>query len=192
MKTYCISLADRQDKRTEVLPEFEKIGVKPIMFDAIKRKPGWQGCRDSHLKLLEQLRNETLFMICEDDVVFQNNAKAVIEMAFDELPKKWDMLYLGATLNKPLERYSESLYVLKGGWTTHAIIYNNFWVVDYILNKRDEINKIDVFFADDVQENFECFITYPLIALQRPGYSDIINNYTSYSIIPDTYKKFVK
>jgi GR25 family glycosyltransferase involved in LPS biosynthesis len=142
MKTYCINLSDRPDKWEEVLPEFEKIGVNPIRYDAIRKSPGWEGCRDSHLKLLEQLKDEPLFMICEDDVMFQNNAGAVIEMAMDELPKKWDMLYLGATLNKPLDRYSDSLYRLKGGWTTHAIIYNNFWVVDYILEKRNEIRKI--------------------------------------------------
>ena len=65
----------------------------------------------------------------------------------------WDMLYLGATLNEKLERFSPHLFRLKKAWTTHAMIFNNQnGVIDYILNNNGGGRKIDVFYAEQIQE----------------------------------------
>jgi len=44
----------------------------------------------------------------------------------------------------------------------------------------------------ELQEKFNVFITYPLTATQRPGYSDVINREQDYAIINERYKLYVK
>lgn len=194
MRTYCINLPDRKDRRQEVLPEFKKFGIDPIFFEAVRTLNGRDGCRMSHLKLFEYLVSLNNFpvMVCEDDVVFQNYPLQVLNSAFESLPWDWDALWLGATLTEHLSRYNDNLFRLRGGWTTHCIIYNNPNVLKYVLSHAEQIYKIDVFMADYVQKYFNCFITYPMIATQRAGHSDIINKFTDYSIIQERYDKYTQ
>jgi hypothetical protein len=107
-----------------------------------------------------------------------------------DLPPDWDMLYLGANLQVPIEMYSQNLYRLKGAYTTHAIIYNSQRVIDYILKHDGGGRKIDVFYALDVMENFNVYATRPMLATQRAGYSDIMSCHTEYEALPESYKQF--
>ena len=52
--------------------------------------------------------------------------------------------------------------------------------------------KIDVFMADVIQEKFNCYMCYPMVATQRPGLSDITRKYTDYNRIMSRYKKYVE
>jgi hypothetical protein len=190
MNSYCINLKKRSDRWRNVQPEFRKLGVKPHRFIAIYRNDGHQGCIESHLELLSQVKKDQVFAIFEDDILALGTGKD-IQRAMDQLPPTWDMLYLGATLTKPLERYSENLFRLEGGLTTHAIIYNNqHQVCDHIIALHDT-PQVDVFMMK-VQEQFSCFVAYPMIVSQAPGKSDIIDRYTDYSEIQETYKKYTE
>ena len=51
--------------------------------------------------------------------------------------------------------------------------------------------QIDKFIADVVQEEFNCFMCFPMVGTQRPGYSDVVNRYQDYSVIDERYKKYV-
>lgn len=191
MKAYCINLASRADRWERVQDELKKLEIPVTRFDAIWNENGHRGCIMSHMKLLSQVKDEGIFMVVEDDIQVLGSW-ADIEEAISQLPPQWDMLYLGATLIKPQKRYSQNLYILEGGLTTHAIIYNNTWgVVDYILENHNT-NTVDDFMAIDVQENYECFITSPMIITQAPGYSDIVERETDYSEIAESYKKYMR
>lgn len=191
MKVFCINLDERPEKWELSKKEAEKLHLDPVRVSATKASPGFVGCRLSHLGLLADVK-EYVFMVIEDDIkVCCENPSQALQDSMSELPNDWDMLYLGATLNTPLEKYSDHLYRIKQGWTTHAIIYNNQnGVVDYILNA--DIRKIDVFYSDDVQEKFNCFITYPMILTQREGFSDVIRKDVDYKVIQERYKTYVK
>lgn len=190
MKKYCITLAERYDRTVQAKNEFSNCGLNVEMVTGIKLSPGWIGCRESYLSCLNLGKN--VFAIFEDDVMFMRCWRQTIRKAMLQLPKDWDALYLGATLNEPLERYSDNLFRLRKGWTTHAIIWNNQnGIVDYILNHADSIRKIDVFLAC-VQDMFNVYLTYPMVATQRPGHSDIINSYTDYSQIQERYERYTK
>lgn len=186
MKAYCMNLDERQGRWDEF--QTQKLPFAVERFAAIKMSPGWAGCRASYLELMKKV--DGLTVIFEDDCLFLQDW-SVVENAMKQLPETWDCLYLGATLNKPIERYSDNLFFLKAGWTTHAIIYHDRRIPDYVLKNADKVRKIDVFLANVVQEKFNCFITYPLVATQRPGYSDIINGVTDYAIIKQRYAKYV-
>lgn len=191
MNTYCINLNERREKWENTKIEASKLGITPRRFPAIKKSPGYVGCRITHRRLLTNVKSDGVFMVIEDDIkVNCDNPGKVMGEAITQLPEDWDMLYLGATLNQPLERYSENLYRIKRGWTTHAIIYNNQnGVVDFILKNRQK--KIDVFYADVVQDKFNCFITYPMVLTQREGFSDVINKPVDYEVIGERYRRYV-
>ena len=191
--TYCINLDHRTDKWEQVQEEAKKLGVKLIRFSGFKERVGHDGCRKSHLAILNQLKNEPMFMLTEDDFkVIVDDPIELVKKAVSQLPSDWDMLYLGATLNQPLDRYSENLYRIKKAWATHALIYNNQnGVVEYILQNHNT-KKFSVFLCDDVQFKFNCFITYPMAATQRAGHSDILRHYVDYKVIEQRYKKYVR
>jgi len=190
VNTYCINLKSRPERWIKVQSEMKKIDMYTERFDAIRHSRGHTGCILSHMALMEEVKDEGVWMTIEDDILFLPEAKNNLYKAYDQLPDDWDMLYLGATLNKKLEKVSDNLLRLKGGWTTHGIIYNNQnGVADFILQGMDRF-KVDVFIADIVQEKFNCFMCYPMVATQRPGRSDIVNKYTDYHAIMDRYNKY--
>lgn len=182
---YCINLASRPDRWKSVSAEFSRVGVLGVKrFEAVPCVPhgsGFVGCRESHLGVLSLCKDVKRFTVFEDDVCFmRSDFLGQVSKAISEAPLDWDMLYLGANPLVPMARYSESLFRLKKGYCTHAMVFNNHRVVDFILSNRSSIRKIDVFYADVVQEKFNVFITYPLLATQADGRSDVTrmkNNY---------------
>ena len=192
MNTYCINLKERPDRWKRTQDEAFKLVIWPTRFGAIKHERGHTGCTLSHLALLKQVKHEGQFMIIEDDIKVLKNGYDIAQDAFKELPDDWDLFYLGTTLNEPLVRYSNNLFRLKNAQATHAIMYNNQnGVADYIIENHNR-NVVDLFYAQDVQEKFNCFITHPMAVTQRAGYSDIINKHTSYKQIRKRYKKFTR
>jgi len=190
-KTYCINLSERALRWQQVSAEFQRVGINDVeRFEAIKRAPGFEGCRESHLDVLEKCRGLNRFTIFEDDVQFIRNPMSILQLAQEQLPDDWDMLYLGANLMKPIMRYSDNLYRIRHAYCTHAIVFNNPKLTDFILAHREGMRKIDVFYETVVQEQFKCFITYPMVATQADSYSDIIRRETKYSqLMFDNFKK---
>ena len=190
---YCISLPERNDKWNLARNEISKLGIERITkYEGHKRSPGWQGCRLSHLNLMKEIKDE-IFLIAEDD--FLINTKDPIkklDKAIQQLPKDWDLLYLGSTLNEPLERYSSNLFRMSAGWTTHAMIFNNQNGIKEFIVENCPMQKIDVWYANEIQKKFNCFITYPMIATQRGGFSDVIDRPVDYAIIQERYNQYTK
>jgi GR25 family glycosyltransferase involved in LPS biosynthesis len=189
MLVFCINLPSRPEKWQQAKAECERIGLHALRVNAIAMSPGFDGCRKSHLKVLQQAKPP--FMLLEDDVLFTGDLKQ-LEQCMSDLPPDWDMLYLGANLQAPIEKYSDNLYRLKDAYTTHAIIYNSQRVIDYIIEHDAGGRKIDVFYANDVQHKFNVYATRPMLATQRAGFSDIMGCYTEYEALTESYKVFAK
>jgi len=188
MNTYCINLKQRKAKWNRVQLECEKLNLNVTRFEAIFDTYGHGGCFKSHIELLKQAKHEGVFMIIEDDILVLEPIE-VLEKAIEQLPSDWDMLYLGAQLSKRLERYSDNLLRLSGALMTHAVIYNNQnGIADYIIENARGI--IDVYLRDNVHEQFDCFITYPMVCSQADGYSDTIRWWKQSEDIEKRYKKF--
>jgi hypothetical protein len=189
MKALCINLFDRPDRWVQFYSQ--KFPFEVERFDAIKKAPGWVGCRESYLECLKIGQNTgEPFIIMEDDCQILGSWTDVF-LVMKELPDNWDCLYLGATLNEPLKKYSEHLCWLSWAWTTHAIIWKGGRAVEHILQSSEKIKKIDVFFADEIQKIFNCFIIYPLFATQRNGISNISKGWQNYDeLIVERYKKY--
>ena len=117
-------------------------------------------------------------VIFEDDVTFEGAEN--LWRATDELPKDWDILYLGANVvgtdlcswPEPVQ-YSSHLRRVTQAWTTHAVCYSQKGL-DWILNNWDHNSgqMYDDFLRCNL-EKLQAFITDPMICNQRPGFSDI-------------------
>ena len=191
MKAHVINLDSRPDRLEQFKTNDFPFDVE--RFSGVICERGEDGCTNSHLTLLRKNRNNTPFIIFEDDCMLLE-PWTTVEKAMSQLPEDWDALYLGATVRTPLSKYSDNLYRLKKGWTTHAIIYNSKRIIDYILNKHNTPSGInlDVFLNKEVQKRFNCFITYPLVATQRNSFSNISNQFVKFEeYIGNSYKKFV-
>lgn len=198
-----INLERREDKKRYVTGEMERMGIKDyILFKAHDTKPGKIGCAKSHLDIMRWVKEEYekyyttkdySFTIFEDDVKFLQ-PWSVINKAIDELPDDWDALFLGASPQQPQQRYSEHLFRLVNGKTTHAIIWNNKnGVIEYILDRYPSYSHlaIDRFFAEIIQPIFQIYIPFPLSCTQLQFQSDtckrcdmstIVRNYNKYCI----------
>ncbi len=189
MNTYCINLKNRRSRWVKMLKEAAKLDIEPIRFEAIFNHNGHLGCMMSHMELLEEIE-EDIFMIIEDDILVLGTREEM-DAAIKQLPDDWDMLYLGAHLKSRIRRYSDNLFTLKDARCNHAIMYNNqHGVVDYIL--KNYYIPIDNFYAEKVQERFNCYITYPMICTQDVGFSDIIHAWKGYTAIEKNYKLYAR
>ena len=192
MNTYCLNLRSRPDRWSAVQDECKKLDLNVMRVGAIRTTLGWEGCKASHIQLLQHAKDEGIFMIIEDDMKVIGS-KAEYEKSLLELPDDWDMLYLGASFPAEapdkLVKYTDSLCYLQGGLCTHALLFNNqHGVADWIINNQKGLF-IDQMYMKFVQPKFNCYITYPMIATQQEGYSDITHKHTDYSEITDSYKK---
>jgi GR25 family glycosyltransferase involved in LPS biosynthesis len=195
MKTWVINLASRPERFKRAKEQLDTANIPFERFDAIKG--GWKGCRDSHLAILEKAKENRWeedycsILVLEDDVEFVPNWERIFRNAKFHLPLGWDMLYLGTSPQAPLKIYSEWLYEVKHSLTAHAILYNNRprGVVDYILSYKEDIKKIDVYYKDVIQEQFKCYVTYPMCATQWQSKSDIAHR-SDVSTIVRNFNKF--
>lgn len=194
MKGIVINLDSRPDR----LKSFKenKFPFEVERFPGVVAANGEDGCTLSHLAVLHQIRQEKAYPVTvfEDDCVLVEPWD-LVEKAISQLPKDWDALWLGANPRSKLQRYSDNLYHLKNAYCLHAVIYNSKKMIEYILKKHNTISgkNLDIFYREDVQKRFNCFITYPIAATQLSDRSDIAPCVTNnYQEILNNYNKAVK
>jgi hypothetical protein len=187
IKAYCINLDERKDRWESFITQ--PIGIPVERFSAVKRDKGNEGCLLSHLGVMRK---------CEDEVlIFEDDCKllqpwSVFERAYRQLPKSWDALWLGANVITPLKRYSENLFRLQSGWTTHGILWKKKIIDKILTDGFDTIIKyknFDTYLARVIQPKFNCYIIYPCFATQSTSFSDIVHYDRDYTIIESNFTK---
>lgn len=180
MKTKVINLARRTDRWETVIPEINRFGITEIeRFDAFEG--GYMGFNKSVHFALE---GESELLLLEDDVLFINEATYEKLLEYKaELPNDWDLLYLGANLKSAIMKFNGHLYRLRDAWTSHAILYSDKGAKWCFENFNHEEGIIyDEWLRTVAQEQLQCFITYPMMAIQADGMSDIWGANTVYGI----------
>ncbi len=184
---YCINLDRRKDKWLHAQEEFRKRDLSVQRFSAIDG--GWRGCRDSHLAVMDMHRKDQ----DEKHVTFEDDVLFLLDRTI-EVSDKWDFLSFGCSPQEPLEQFSEDLFILnKKALCMHAYAINNrHGLIDFVLNNRQNIGKIDVWFSENVYTNpaFKCYLSYPLICTQKQFSSDTCK-VSDVSTIEKNYAKFV-
>lgn len=166
-------------------------GFEAIEGDTPRQRDFMSGL--SHLAVMGS-QIEFPFAVFEDDCVLLQ-PWSVVEEAMSQLPLEWDALWLGATLQAPLERYSKNLYRLRDAYAIHAVIYNSKKIINFASENfiPEKVKTLDFLMAHTVQKAFNCFVTYPMVATQRACISDINGMFLdNYNIIIDSYNKYIK
>lgn len=203
-RIYYINLDRRPDRRKHMEEQLEKFKLSAARVEAFdgsklewndeiygEKSTYWNNgalgyCLSYRLALLDAIKhNFQRILVLDDDCILSDNMYDVLEKAFKQLPEDWHMLYLAANHSREsmptvLDRVNDNVYRLKGSVGSHAIIINNL-AFDTILNYVScPYSALDVFFAV-YQKICPCYITYPGLARQLPGHSDIINKDVNYN-----------
>ena len=187
LSNYTARVVHRMD-RTDRLgfdEEMARIGLDYEVYPAVN-PPGHDDCNVgstfSHTEVLKGVTGP--LFVFEDDVCFIEQAREIFDIAIKELPDDFDMLYLGGNPKLPQIRYSEHLFRSEGGiHTNHAILYSEK-AREYISKNYDQwTNEIAYYdhwlFVYGIKA-MNSFIMCPMIAFQKPGFSNSRNCYQDY------------
>lgn len=210
-KIYCINLDHRTDRWQECCKIFNDYNIidKVERFSAVQYKHqdpkyskamGQLGCSASHFEITRQALEKNLenYLVLEDDFYFLDKREILfdkLKLSLEQLPSDWQMFYLGGNLDSsyeiyPIERYSKNILKLNACHTTHAFSVHKS-LYEKILEKSffripiqewyNKYNVIDVYFSKEILKYNKCFISDPILALQKPGFSNIEQNYYDYT-----------
>ncbi len=179
-------LKEREDRWQRSLEILKSAGVTEVTrFANEKKENKWKEATHDFLRVLRTMPGNIVFF--EDDFELTENWREVLEKAWNDLPDKWDLLYLGANLTKTPKRITKNLVKLRGQWCFHAVVINKTFV-PYMLAKYD-INRMVVF--DEWLRNEACkrnfYMTYPMISFQRKSYSDYVGKEVEYKLFLNKY-----
>lgn len=191
-----INLDHRVDRLIMVKHELSKlksnIGTR---FNAIKAASGAVGCTMSHIKCLEQARDQGLphVFICEDDICFLNPELLMKNVQkFCENMVDWDVLVIGGNAIPPYQQIGDYCVRVCNIQTTTGYIVRQHYYDTLISNFREGLkllisnpeNKreyaIDMYWKRLQTTGQWYFITPPTVC-QQEGFSDIEKKHTSYS-----------
>lgn len=198
-----INLPGRTDRLKHTREELQRIGIKDFeVYPAIEGKPGAKGLLDSLFCIYREVAAgaDQNVLIIEDDVKFLVN-KAVfqttVRKSMEQLQQigYFDLLYLGVNAHQRFEKFeAENLLKLRNGYATHAIIYSRASIKKILQNISPVWDRtpIDVMLSGYIQSDGNSYCTYPMLATQRKGFSDIELKNIDYSFIQERFAKHVK
>lgn len=184
LKSVVINLKDRKDKKDYIEKELKNKNLNYSFFFAIKHQNPKRGCLESHLEVIKNaIKNNVKYLfIMEDDCKFINSLNLM-----HKPPTNWDMIYLGGTVHRIVDRINKGFARVQC-WTTHAYIINltNKKLVDSLLKVENYEGEIDRYYLQNIHPNFNAYMCDPMIAIQKEGFSDIENREVSYDFMQST------
>jgi GR25 family glycosyltransferase involved in LPS biosynthesis len=158
---------------------------------------GRAGCFSSIRQVIKQAKNDNIdnVLIFEDDVLFLGDTIEVLRSSLGDLSEvDWQMFYLGASVTDefskaPLKKVTDNLLKMEGGQCTHAFACHSS-IYDEILDNVPDIDTIipwmyrnesmDKWLAKTIQIHYNVYCTNPMVATQRPSWSDIDDKHSSF------------
>jgi GR25 family glycosyltransferase involved in LPS biosynthesis len=184
---HVINLIERNDKKLYIEKQLKVLGLEYKLFSAKKHQNPKRGCLESHLTIIKnaQKGNEKQILILEDDAKFIHSYKAL-----KSPPPNWDMIYLGGTCHRIMDR-KYSGYARVQTWTTHAYIINleNKNLINKLVTDLENYEgEIDRYYLDKIHPNFNVYMCDPMIVIQKEGFSDIEGKEVNYDFMQHTLK----
>ena len=201
---YYINLEKRTDRKIFVEDQLTQIGIKAERFNAIQQSDGALGCSMSHLKCIENAKenNWDHVLVVEDDIKFLNPNLFVRQInKFLKNHKVWDVILIAGNNYQPFTKIEEYCVKVTNCQTTTGYIVNSSYYDKLIENYREGINNlmkepnlgrlycIDQYWSQ-LQEKDLWYLITPLSVTQREDYSDIEKSNTNYiSFMTNLYKE---
>lgn len=189
-KIFVINLPERKDRLQKIKEELRKYEIPFDIFHATKHPNGADGLQHTMKDLFIAAKDFDNILVFEDDVNIIEDINKYLPLALKELPDDFDLLYLGANLNAPLNPVKKCAYILSCSYmlTTHAIIYSpksrTTLLKDMIDNGIKKVERWKEPFDQTcerlLQRRGKCYISNPMIAVQYNGHSDVLNQESSW------------
>jgi len=185
MKTFCISLDDRVDRRKNVLKTCEKAGIRPKWVQAVDGRNtigGVAGCKMSHWFCVKLAKHEQLgsFLVLEDDVELSDD----FSLDLTDVPEDWDIVYFGGnhSRGRPVH-VKNNVYKCTYTLCTHAMLIR-YTCYDLLLSAMlESSDPVDVILGKLHGEDLNAYVIYPHTAWQVDGFSDIEGREVDYSFL---------
>jgi len=179
--------ADRWQRCKEVL---SKAGVKNVTHWVTEQnyEDTYKGYMTDFLNMLRHFQGEPL-MFFEDDFELVDGWEDVLREALKELPKTFDILYLGANLQETVTRADKHLVRVNGAWLMHATLLSKKFIDDILIHYPPSNIKIIDEWYRKIAKTREFFMTFPMISYQRKDYSDFVGAYVFYDIFANKFYK---
>ena len=181
-KIYCINLDKRTDRWESCVKEFEKHDLNVERFSAIEG--GANGLLETNKKILQDAieKEYSSILILEDDVEFHEDLNNLFEIAYQNVPDHWNMLYFGGNhvFGQPVP-INDYVSIPQKTLASHAIAYKKDAyqkMLDILITNEP----VDVIFSNNLIY-FNAFLFFPHLAWQKPGHSDIMNYYVDYDFL---------
>lgn len=188
-KTYVINLPHRVDRLRIAKQQFAKAGIcNYTVFPAIDAKrlkikgtvednQGLIGCFLSHYVILQEaiINGYKRIAIFEDDILLVQDFKEKFDIAYEQVPDKWQMLYLGyyERTGAAKVQVSENVTIPKNTWGTHAYMVQNKGIKIMYDNLQTIRSHIDVQITEDIVPKMYSYCISPAICYQSGIKSDI-------------------
>jgi len=175
-KVFVISLPGREDRRALLKEELDRYNFEYEIWWATGHENGIVGL----LLSIKTLFNHCLangysnVLVLEDDNSFVINPTPFLNKVVPQLPEDYHCLYLGLNLIAQPSRYSENLLKISAAYSTHSILWSKTGM-ELVLTEleKGEVIPFDILLMQRLQPAGHSFASYPMIATQRPSYSDI-------------------
>jgi glycosyl transferase, family 25 len=172
----CVSLRERADRFAEAKSEFQRVGIKQVVFLHAERQPDRdKAIIDSHMACLRYAvqQNVPHVLIFEDDALFLDNYDFHMRHVIDFLQTRsdWNLFHFGGFIFRKVERVTPNI-VRGATLNVHAVVVK-IEFAKKILEKRPFCYgmSVDLFYSA-LNGNNSFFYVDPVICIQRPSESD--------------------
>jgi len=191
-----INLDSRIDRRTHFESQFNKMGLQPQRFSAIRNADGAIGCSMSHVACLElAIRNNwDHVLICEDDATITNPGQLVHQtnQFFKRFRDSWDVLLLAGNNYRPFRQESPECVRIANCQTATCYLVRRHYFETLLANFKEGLKNLmanpaqqPIYAVDQYWKSLQrvdrWYLIVPISVIQRSDYSDISKRHVDYS-----------
>lgn len=177
-----------------VMKELSRVGIDEVrVFEAIEAIGPHQSFTLSQKQMLTDFinSNDNILLTLEDDVEFKNLEP--LRDALDDIKRtgiKWDILYLGGNIShgRVLEK-RRNICRVADVWTTHAVAYTRFAAASLLQHFPNENEVMYDTYLGAMLRNLKAYMVAPMVAVQRPDFSEIWGHDVNYNEILNASNK---
>jgi glycosyl transferase family 25 len=187
-KVVYINLDKRTDRRADMEKILATFGSKVIRYAAHETIPGFVGCMQSHVGVLELAlasgwKNVLIF---EDDVEWHHFHEGYV-LAEHLASNQYDVIHFGPSQSNRNVKYDKNTMRLYDGQSASGYLVNGHYIEKLLNHNRGGLSTLidtnnELLFGADqwwkslmIHDNWYAIL--PVLVYQKPGYSDIRKNY---------------